>query len=117
MKKTAWAVSLLTGLLFSASALGGDADELKRFDALCKTDADVIVNGYQFKKSGLSFASIIDTLKHAFSGSSQAAKSGGDDALYLIKMAYQLHPDLNENLIREAAYRLCMKEKLSTDRI
>jgi hypothetical protein len=31
-------------------------------------------------------------------------------------VAYRLNPEIKQEVIREAAYRLCMKEKLSTDR-
>jgi len=109
-------VLLVSTVAASGPAISGVEDELNRFHALCKTDADVVVNGYEFKKSGLSIAMIAETIKTAFGGKAQTSKDGGDDALYLIKTAYRLKPELKNEIIREAAYRLCMKEKLSTDR-
>jgi len=116
MNKSVVVLLLLTGLAASRPALSSTEEELNRFHALCKTDADVVVNGYEFKKSGLSFAMIKDTIRTAFAGKAQTSKDSGDDALYLIKAAYRLNPELKIEIIREAAYRLCMKEKLSTDR-
>jgi len=116
MKKSGRVLFILMSLAFSIPVFCGDEDEINRFDMLCETDADVVVNGYQFKKSGFSFAAIVDTIKKTFEYKSQKSKTNGNDALYLIDMAYVLNPDLSDDIIREAAYRLCMKEKLSTDR-
>ncbi|MEC4748279.1 hypothetical protein [Methylomicrobium sp. Wu6] len=116
MNKSVVVLLVSTGLAASGPAISGVEDELNRFRALCKTDADVVVNGYEFKKSGLSIAMIAETIKTAFGGKTQTSKDGGDDALYLIKTAYRLKPELKNEIIREAAYQLCMKEKLSTDR-
>ncbi|WP_374089725.1 hypothetical protein [Methylomicrobium lacus] len=116
MNKSAVVLLILTGLAASRPALSGTEEELNRFHTLCKTDADVVVNGYEFKKSGLSFAAIRDTIKTAFADKIQTSKDSGNDALYLINAAYRLNPELKTEIIREAAYRLCMKEKLSTDR-
>jgi hypothetical protein len=116
MNKSAVALMVLAGLAASSPAISGVEDELSRFHDLCKTDADVVVNGYEFKKSGMSYAMIADTIKTAFAGKSQTSKDSGDEALYLIKTAYRLNPELKNEAIREAAYRLCMKEKLSMDR-
>lgn len=107
---------MLICFVVSAPVFSRDDEEINRFDMLCKTDADVVVNGYQFKKTGLPFAAIVDTIKKTFVNKSQTSKASGDDALYLIDVAYALNPELNDEIIREAAYRLCMKEKLSTDR-
>lgn len=115
MKKSAKALLIVIGLTFSLPAFSGEEDEINRFETMCKTDADIVVNGYQFKKSNLPFGSIVNTIKQTFAKNNKAAKSSGDDVLYLIDAAYTLNPDLNEDIIREAAYRLCMKEKLSTD--
>lgn len=106
----------LAALGTSGSAIGNVEDELDRFDKLCRTDADVLVNGYEFKKSGLSYEIIANTIKKTFASKTQASKDNGNDALYLIKVAYRLNPEIRQEVIREAAYRLCMKEKLSTDR-
>jgi len=116
MSKSVVLLVALTGLIASGPAVSGTEDELKRFHALCRTDADVVVNGYEFKKSGLSLAMIADTIRTAFAGKTQTSKDSGDDAVYLIKTAYRLKPKLKSEIIREATYRLCMKEKLSTDR-
>lgn len=116
MNKSAVVLMFLVGLVASSPAIGGVEDELSRFHDLCKTDADVVVNGYEFKKSGMSYAMIADTIKTAFAGKTQTSKNSGDDALYLIKTAFRLNPGLKNEIIREAAYQLCMKEKLSTNR-
>lgn len=115
MNKSIVVLLALTGLAVSGPAVSGAEDEINHFHTLCKTDADVVVNGYEFKKSGLSYAMIAETVKTAFAGKTKNSKDGGDDALYLINAAYRLNPDLKLEIIREAAYRLCMKEKLSTD--
>jgi hypothetical protein len=108
-----WSVAALTA---SGMAIGSAEEELNRFDSLCKTDAEVLVNGHEFKKSGLSYEMITNTIKNTFAGKTQTSKDSGDDALYLIEIAYRLSPELRQEVIREAAYRLCMQEKLSTDR-
>lgn len=99
----------------SGPAVSGGEEELDRFHSLCKTDADVVANGYEFKKSGLSYEMLADTIKKAFINKTKSSKDSGNDALYLINAAYRLDPELKNEIIREAAYRLCMKEKLSTD--
>jgi hypothetical protein len=106
----------LTGLAAANPAVSGTEEELNRFHTLCKTDADVVVNGYEFKKSGLSYSMIADTIKTAFADKTQTSKDGSNDALYLIDLAYRLNPELKQEVIHEAAYQLCMKEKLSMDR-
>ena len=116
MKKSGRMLIILMGITFSTPSFCGDNDEINRFHMLCKMDADVVVNGYEFKKTGLSFSTIAETIKKTFLNKSQTSKASGDDALYLMDMAYTLNPELNDEVIREAAYRLCMKEKLSTDR-
>jgi len=116
MNKSVVVLWALAGHAISGSAFSGTEDELNRFHALCKTDADVVVNGYEFKKSGLSYEQIAETIKTAFANKKQTSKNSGNDALYLINAAYRLNPELKIEIIREAAYRLCMKEKLSTDR-
>jgi hypothetical protein len=116
MNKSNVFLLILTAMAASGTAFGSADDELNRFDTLCKTDADVLVNGYEFKKSGLSYEMIANTIKNTFASKPQTSKDSGDDALYLINVAYRLSPELRQEVIREAAYRLCMKEKLSTDR-
>jgi hypothetical protein len=116
MNKSSVFLLILTAMAASGTAFGSAEDELNRFDTLCKTDADVLVNGYEFKKSGLSYEMIANTIKNTFASKTQTSKDSGDDALYLINVAYRLSPELRQEVIREAAYRLCMKEKLSTDR-
>lgn len=116
MNKSVTFLLALTATMASGTAIGSAEDELNRFDTLCKTDADVLANGYEFKKSGLSYEMIANTIKSTFASKTQTSKDSGDDALYLINMAYRLNPEIKQEVIREAAYRLCMKEKLSTDR-
>jgi hypothetical protein len=116
MNKSIVLLLALTSMSASGAVTGKAEDELNRFDVLCKTDADVIANGYEFKKSGLPYAVIADTVKKTFASKTQTSKESGNDALYLIDIAYRLQPKLRQEVIRKAAYRLCMKEKLSTDR-
>ncbi len=116
MKTTVVVFVALMGLAVSEPTIIAAEDELNRYHAACKSDAGIVVNGYEFKTSGLSCAMIVDAIKTAFAGKTQTSKEGSDDALFLIKAGYRLKPGLKNESIREAAYRLCMKEKLSTDR-
>lgn len=116
MNKSIVFLFALTSISASGAVTGKAEDELTRFDTLCKTDADVVASGYEFKKSGLPYEMIANTLKNTFADKTGTAKESGNDALYLIDIAYRLKPELRQEVIREAAYRLCMKEKLSTNR-
>jgi phage major head subunit gpT-like protein len=116
MNKSVVFLLALTSMQASGAVAGKGEDELARFDTLCKTDADVVANGYEFKTSGLPYSIVADTIKNTFANKTGTTKESGNDALYLIDIGYRLKPELRQEVIREAAYRLCMKEKLSTDR-